>query len=157
MIILVISDTHGDISRATTLAKSYSYDLIFHLGDFYKDGTQLSRDCGIEVIGVAGNCDFTTKNLEKDLVLNGVKIKLIHGHKHQVKMSNALLKNIIKKDGFDIVLYGHTHVVDETYLGKSLILNPGSISQPRDGTPSYAILEIDEKGNFFARITRLSF
>ncbi len=156
MIILIISDTHGDIRRAVKLANSFKYDLMLHLGDFYDDAMAISKLTGIETIAVAGNCDFTTKHLEQDFVLNGLKIKMIHGHKHQVKTTDYYLREMMEAEGFDIVLYGHTHIADETYVGKSLILNPGSISLPRDGLPSYAILEIDEEGNFFSKITRLA-
>ncbi len=157
MIILVISDTHGDIRRAVQVANSFKYDLILHLGDFYDDAKAIEKLTGIKTIGVAGNCDFMNKHLEEDLEIEGVKIKMLHGHKHHVKETNYYLKEFINCEGFDIVLYGHTHVLDETYIGNSLILNHGSISLPRDGLPSYAIVEIGKNKKFFVKSTRLSF
>lgn len=40
---------------------------------------------------------------------------------------------------------GHTHIQHEATVDKRLIVNPGSVGQPRDGTPTsaYAILETD--------------
>ncbi len=157
MTILVLSDTHGDLRNALRIASSYKYDLILHLGDFYADAMEISKRTGIKTVGVAGNCDFTTKHLEEELELNGLKVKMVHGHKHHVKDTDYYLKEMIDCEGFDIVLYGHTHVLDETPYKGGLILNPGSISLPRDGAPSYAILEIDKKGNFFVKSTRLNF
>jgi putative phosphoesterase len=43
----------------------------------------------------------------------------------------------------DIVCVGHTHIPYVLEVGDKLVLNPGSVGQPRDGDPraSYAILE----------------
>ncbi len=157
MKILVISDTHGKIDVACKIATKGKYDCIFHLGDVYPDGRRIEKETGIEVIGVVGNCDFSRKNEEKILVINGVKIKLIHGHNHRVKIGVDMLKEEITAQNLNIILFGHTHVAYEEYYRNALMLNPGSISLPRDGMPSYAVLEIDEKGNFFSKITRLNF
>ncbi len=154
MRVLVISDTHGMIDRAIYIARTGNFDKILHLGDTYTDAKNIAKKTGIDTIGVLGNCDFASGELEKTIVLNGCKIKLTHGHKYDVKYSNDLLKFLIRQEGLDIVLYGHTHVADVEWLARSLILNPGSISLPRDGAPSYAIIEINEDGKFFAKITR---
>jgi predicted phosphodiesterase len=80
-----------------------------------------------------------------------------------------------KKFDFDVALVGHTHLplvfelnsaekvehvmpeVDVPYdlTGKRLILNPGSVGQPRDMNPdaSYAILDTDEKQWTFHRLS----
>ncbi|HEX6985888.1 MAG TPA: metallophosphoesterase family protein [Planctomycetaceae bacterium] len=43
----------------------------------------------------------------------------------------------------DYVLVGHTHVPYVLDLGKTVVLNPGSVGQPRDGDPraAYAVIE----------------
>jgi putative phosphoesterase len=43
----------------------------------------------------------------------------------------------------DYVLVGHTHVPYKLELGKTTVLNPGSVGQPRDGDPraAYAVIE----------------
>ncbi|MGC1275971.1 MAG: metallophosphoesterase family protein [Planctomycetaceae bacterium] len=43
----------------------------------------------------------------------------------------------------DFVLVGHTHVPYVLKLGRTTVLNPGSVGQPRDGDPraSYAVIE----------------
>ena len=62
------------------------------------------------------------------------------------------MTDIAKENGADIVMYGHTHV---PYLKKVFgvtVLNPGSISLPRqeDGKKSYAIMTVadDESVDF---------
>ena len=46
----------------------------------------------------------------------------------------------------DVVILGHTHKPYVQNIGDTLILNPGSVGQPRDRDPraSYALLETDE-------------
>lgn len=43
----------------------------------------------------------------------------------------------------DIVCVGHTHLPYELPVGETLVVNPGSVGQPRDGDPrgGYAIIE----------------
>lgn len=43
----------------------------------------------------------------------------------------------------DFVLVGHTHIPYVLKLGRTTVLNPGSVGQPRDGDPraSYAVIE----------------
>ncbi len=43
----------------------------------------------------------------------------------------------------DVVCVGHTHIPFVLNLGEKIVLNPGSVGQPRDGDPrcSYAVIE----------------
>ncbi len=43
----------------------------------------------------------------------------------------------------DFVCVGHTHIPMQLQIGKSQVINPGSVGQPRDGDPraAYAIIE----------------
>jgi predicted phosphodiesterase len=46
----------------------------------------------------------------------------------------------------DVLLLGHSHIPVEVVLGSKLVVNPGSVGQPRDGDSraSYAILEVHD-------------
>ncbi len=46
----------------------------------------------------------------------------------------------------DVLIMGHTHVPFAKKIGHTLVMNPGSVGQPRDGDPkaSYAILSTEE-------------
>ena len=48
--------------------------------------------------------------------------------------------------GFDIVLFGHTHCKIDRKIGKTRILSPGSLGQPRDGK-GYGFLVVDTVTN----------
>lgn len=45
--------------------------------------------------------------------------------------------------GADVLLVGHTHVPFGSHVGKTLLVNPGSLGQPKSGAPraSYAVLK----------------
>ena len=46
----------------------------------------------------------------------------------------------------DVICVGHTHQPYVLEVGNKLVINPGSVGQPRDGDPraSYAIIEVKE-------------
>jgi putative phosphoesterase len=45
---------------------------------------------------------------------------------------------------YDVVIMGHTHIPMVHQVGEVMVINPGSCSQPRDGTAegSYAVLDL---------------
>ncbi len=53
-----------------------------------------------------------------------------------------------KGQGCDIVMFGHTHRPLLDYSRDIIVVNPGSLSYPRQEgrKPSYVVMEIDEKG-----------
>ena len=60
----------------------------------------------------------------------------------------------------DILIHGHTHVLKAENMGNYILLNPGSVSIPKEGNPpTYAILENeifiikDFEGNTVREIT----
>ena len=47
-------------------------------------------------------------------------------------------KNLLKRcsnTGFDVIVHGHTHYPAKHVVGKTLIVNPGSVGQPRNRQP----------------------
>jgi putative phosphoesterase len=55
----------------------------------------------------------------------------LHGHRYDVKGTTADLIEEAENMAVDIVVYGHTHIVDVTERKNLLVLNPGSVSRPR--------------------------
>ncbi len=53
------------------------------------------------------------------------------------------LKNFLGES--KILILGHTHVPFERHYKEGMVLNPGSVGQPRDGSPlaSYALLNVE--------------
>lgn len=49
-------------------------------------------------------------------------------------------------EGEDILVLGHTHVQGKREFSDGVVVNPGSVGQPRDGDPraAYAVLDLDD-------------
>ena len=60
-----------------------------------------------------------------------------------------------KAAGADIAVYGHTHVADEV-PGDVYVLNPGSVSRPRDeARPSFMIVDLEAGQKPLVKLLRL--
>ncbi|MGH4118363.1 metallophosphoesterase [Clostridium sp.] len=141
----VISDTHRNASSIELLGeKIKAVDVLIHLGDNVDDISILKRYYKGRIINVRGNCDFCTKT-PYDLVedIGGKKIFLTHGHKYSVKENLCNLRYKALETGSSIVLYGHTHIAKIDFEEGIWYINPGSVSEPRDGAGSFAIINID--------------
>ncbi len=93
------------------------------------------------------------ENLPLENELLGGRIKLVHGspdHPLWEYVYPDEKKSRLKKfvSDHEVLVLGHTHVPFAIKLdeGPSLIVNPGSVGQPRDNNPlaSYALLDLDE-------------
>lgn len=151
MKILVISDTHKDLTKARDIINRIrsKIDLVIHLGDHDSDAEQLKYEFENLVIEyVPGNCDWCSfEKSQKIINVRGKKILMTHGHNYGVKYSSDNLKKVAREQGARIVLFGHTHIPYISVEEKLLTMNPGSISLPRGGSNySYGIINIDEMG-----------
>ncbi len=146
--VLVISDTHGETSLAEKVIKKHkNIDLIIHLGDYFRDAKALhSINPEIKFEYVYGNSDFMIGDVpsEKILEIEGNRVLLTHGHRYSVKWGIEKLEAKAKNENIQLLLFGHTHISQVVYGPRYIILNPGSISDPRGGDDeSYAIVKID--------------
>lgn len=140
--IFIVSDTHGDLSRAAeALRQEEPVDYIFHLGDNVRDAAHLTGT-GL-VISVLGNCDFGGASLSERISIGGKSLLLTHGHSQGVKYGLNRLAYFAQEREADAVFFGHTHIPVIEYYNGILLMNPGSISLPRSGKPTYGIVEIE--------------
>ena len=130
----VLSDTHGVIYLAEkALQKMADVDIILHAGDLVSDARHLET-LNYKVHSVAGNCDSWAMELnEKILEFRGKKILLTHGHMYRVKYGYEQLLARAKQLLVDIVIFGHTHFPENTYIDNILFFNPGSTVLPKNG------------------------
>lgn len=146
-IVLVFSDSHGRVDEMVRIAKKEKPDMIFHLGDYAADARKIEKQTGIITHAVKGNCDcFDTEDDIKEIFVSGHKIVLTHGDKYGVRYSYDRLSYLGEEREATAVLFGHTHIKFLEYTGSLWLINPGSISSPRDGMPSYAKLMIGSYG-----------
>ena len=97
-----------------------------------------------ELLAVRGNCDTEVDQMVLEfpimadygiLVLDGRTFYATHGH---VYNSDSLMP--MGKD--DILIHGHTHLLQAKKENGHWILNPGSVSIPKGGNPAtYAVYE----------------
>lgn len=150
MKILIVSDTHGRHQNLeTVLEKEKPLDMLIHLGDVEggDDYIRLVAECPLEV--VAGNNDFYSNlPIERILQIGKYNVLMTHGHYYYVNGGLSHIRRAIDEKKLDIVMFGHTHrpIIEE--YKNATILNPGSISYPRqeERQPSYIIMDLDEDG-----------
>lgn len=155
MKILVFSDSHGSTRKMEEIIKNNTdVQTIIHLGDTVKDAGYLEKIfVHLNFIYVAGNNDWLSDEpTEKLIELMGKRIFVTHGNAYSVKFGKDTLVDRGRRLEADIVLFGHTHAPHEEYIGKMLIVNPGSISLPARGERcSYCELCI-ENGEIKSRL-----
>ena len=143
-----MSDSHGDTTLAEKVLKKHQdVDIVVHLGDYFRDADKLHElypDIQFEY--VYGNSDFMIGDvpMEKLLEIEGQRILLTHGHRYSVKWGIERLHTKAHNENIQLLLFGHTHISQMEHGPGYIILNPGSISDPRgDDDESYAIVIID--------------
>ncbi|EMA55112.1 metallophosphoesterase family protein [Halococcus salifodinae] len=75
------------------------------------------------------------------------QVKIVHGHPDDPdRYTYPDLFGAELLDDEDVLVLGHTHVQHHETYDAGIVMNPGSVGQPRDGDPraAYAILDLDE-------------
>ncbi len=150
MKILIVSDTHGRQENLRQVLLNVSpVDLLIHCGDTEGAENEIIHMAGCPCEIVRGNNDFFS-NLpsEREFNIGKYRVWLLHGHNFYVSMGPEHLLDEAKAKNIDIVMYGHTHRPVIEREGNITLINPGSISYPRqDGRePTYIIMELDNEG-----------
>lgn len=116
------------------LPKEYAPKEVLAMLNGYKD----------RIYCVRGNCDTEVDQMVLEFpvladyalfVLDRVTIYATHGHVYHENHLPPMQPG-------DVLLHGHTHVLRADRCGEITILNPGSVSIPKEGNPpTYAILD----------------
>jgi len=87
-------------------------------------------------------------DLPDERTLFGGRVKIVHGHPadpdrytYPADFAPGLL------DGEELLVMGHTHVQHHAVFAEGIVVNPGSVGQPRDGDPdaAYAVVDLDAR------------
>jgi uncharacterized protein len=141
----IISDTHDNL-RATDKTLKYllqqNIKLLIHAGDWVMPFTmRVFVQFTFPIKGVLGNGDpdiqkfqYQLQNLKalkglqldlqpkmQDFIYDGKRIAVNHGDDPNI------IKTIIDSQLFDLFCCGHTHTSKIEKIGKTLIVNPGSM------------------------------
>lgn len=147
--LVVLADTHmpargRDLPEAVVHAIDRA-DMVVHLGDFTDTALADELERRATLIAVHGNNDAEELRrrypARRDLVLNGRRIALIHGHVGG-RSARQAARSV---RGADIVLYGHSHIPSQECFGNALLFNPGSPTDRRQAPfRAFGVIDIDE-------------
>ena len=163
MKLFFISDIHGSLyylEKALELYKKEGASYIVILGDALYHGPRnplpneynpqevasLLNQYKDKIIAIRGNCDSEVDQMLVEypmmsdysiILYNNRRLFLTHGHIYNEDNLPNLSEN-------DVLIHGHTHVPVAKKHNKIYVLNPGSVTLPKENNPnSYAILEND--------------
>ena len=156
MTIIVVSDTHGDFhSLSQALNAQPQAELIIHCGDGNEQYKYLKENVtDKQVVGVCGNCDWTSKLPGREIVeVCGKRIFVTHGHLYNAKFTTERMEYAAREENADILLFGHTHQATTDYHDGLYMMNPGSCC---GYTASYGYIDITESGGIVTNIVRLN-
>ncbi len=150
MKILIVSDTHRrNENFLKVMEKVGKIDLLVHCGDVEGSEYLISEAAGCPVEMVQGNNDyFSSLPRETEFLIGDYKVWVTHGHNYYVSMGYEILKEEARSREVDVVMCGHTHRPVIEQERDLTLINPGSLSYPRQEghVPSYVLMEIDQKG-----------
>ena len=149
----IISDTHVP-KRARCIPKKVfeifaNVDYIIHAGDLVELAVVDELEQIAPVLAVRGNSD----GLEVAGALprlNSLKVfdwKIGVTHDPNILYGLNKMNETAEANGFDVFVYGHTHVANIKWEGKILYINPGSPTDPPSFTvnPSVGLLKITKE------------
>lgn len=149
---LVFSDSHGYTScMRRALSLNRDAEVVFFLGDGLSDIAALAAEYPDKAwIAVRGNCDFTSRFLEREvkkvesITLEGHRIVLTHGDLYSAKRWLGGLITLAADEGAEILLFGHTHTPCEIYAAECdppfYLFNPGAAG---GADPSFGVITLE--------------
>ena len=148
MRILIISDTHGrDEIFDEVLSQAGEIDMLIHCGDIEGHEAYYRKAVNCPVWMVPGNNDyFSTMPRDIQFEIDGINVWVTHGHAYRVSLGMDYLVDEAMAREADVVMFGHIHRPMIEQIGDLTLLNPGSLTYPRQENrkPSYIIMETDE-------------
>ena len=75
------------------------------------------------------------------------RVRVVHGHPEnpdRYTYTGEFSPDLLGEE--DVLVLGHTHVQGHERFDEGVVMNPGSVGQPRDGDPraAYAVLDLDD-------------
>jgi len=143
--VIIVSDNHGDKNGLRKVIEKHHEEATYflHCGDstFPFDDELMGKFKMVR--GNTDNDDRYRRVQEIEILETKDKIVMVHGDRQKVQYGIDQLINEFRKKEPTIILHGHTHKVNVEMRDKILIINPGSIFDPREGNiRTYAKLKI---------------
>ncbi|NLF89479.1 YfcE family phosphodiesterase [Candidatus Bathyarchaeota archaeon] len=149
----LISDTHVPKRAHQTPKKVHEafqgVDYIIHAGDIVELSVIDDLEQIAPVLAVQGNMDGIDVGnaLPK---LNSLRVfnwKIGVMHDPDIAFGFNKIRELVRENGFDVFVYGHTHAADIKWEGQTLYINPGSATVPASplGKTTVGILRISKE------------
>ena len=97
-----------------------------------------------DICAVRGNCEAEVDQMVLDFLVMADYALILYGERNLYATHGHIYNenNLPPLKNGDILIHGHTHVLKAEKREDYTLLNPGSVSIPKEGNPpSYAILE----------------
>lgn len=145
--IVVFGDTHLLYGKRSDLYDQLvsdlsGCDLAIHTGDIVSVPTLEMLQEMAEIVAVYGNVCYPELRLRlrrrEIVVVDGIRIGILHGDGAQ--SANHAARASFPDEDLDLVVFGHSHRRLKETFNDRLLLNPGSVCQPRGEGRSHAIV-----------------
>lgn len=139
MLIGLISDSHDNLPKILSAVKTLNtlnVERVLHAGDYCAPFAATSfKDLKAKMYGVFGNNDAERERLQEkfqtlghevkgrfqSIDVDNLKVALTHGDEPE------LLQALKTMQTYDLVVFGHSHSLNQSQNGRTLMLNPGEI------------------------------
>jgi uncharacterized protein len=132
----LISDTHDNfktIEGAVRMFGEKGIGYVIHAGDITTPEA-VEAFAGLKMIGVLGNNDLDKKGLTSAFEKIGGELR---GEICEIEEDDLLIgvyhgTNFRKRDAliqsgkYNVIVYGHTHKIDNKTVGNTIVINPGT-------------------------------
>ena len=150
----ILSDSHHKVDytkEVIDLLKSKGAEYLVHAGDLcVEDNLKLLEESNLIYVSVFGNNDMSLIPLQNKYT---IKQEPYHFKIKDVTFKLMHLPYYLSGDS-DVVIYGHTHIFETDYKGKTLFLNPGEVCAREKPKVECVLLEINENEyiiNYYSR------
>ena len=121
-------------------------------GESMREASERTREIMRDELDPKQLASLGSRPLRAHVELGGVRFQLVHATPTdplytylRPSQSERWAEEVARVDA-DVILVGHTHLPMILRFGKKVVVNPGSVGQPRDGDPrsAFAIIEDGE-------------
>lgn len=141
MKIAIVSDTHDNLSnikKAIEIMKKEEVAELIHCGDLCAPSTlkELAKNFPGKIHLVFGNVDGD-HYLETKISYTEFKNVVVYGDLGEIEISGKKIafchlpdfaRGLASEGKYDLVFYGHTHKPFEEQVGKTRLINPGTLA-----------------------------
>ncbi len=152
MLIGIVTDSHDhhtNVLKAVEILKDNNVDVVLHAGDIISPFTAnaFKEAAPARLIAVYGNNDGEKMHLKSTIIGMGGEI---HEYSYKGELAGKSfymthvpdsIEEVIKSQAYDVVVYGHTHKQDIRQEGKTLVINPGELTDWITGSSSLVLLD----------------